>query len=193
LGHQHRAPAFYGHHGRAYNRPPHRSPAQRENTVMTSSGWVCLQVFAFQEKRVAAALLMRHGLATLLPTINHQFIIRGQKRSRLYPLFPGYLFLEMFAEKPISLYAFRFVEGYIRTLTVGGSDGVPAIMPKAFMADLQERIDAEGAFIVDPDQNKLLKGQRMRCRFYFRCLGARGKCRSRAANWRVWIRGACPA
>jgi transcription antitermination factor NusG len=129
---------------------------------MTSSGWVCLQVFAFQEKRVAAALLMRHGLATLLPTINHQFIIRGQKRSRLYPLFPGYLFLEMFAEKPISLYAFRFVEGYIRTLTVGGSDGVPAIMPKAFMADLQERIDAEGAFIVDPDQNKLLKGQRMR-------------------------------
>jgi transcriptional antiterminator RfaH len=109
---------------------------------------------------VADALLQRHQIVTLLPQINHQFIVRGQKRSRLYPLFPGYLFIALVPGEEFNYFALRWIEGLIRILKLDG--GRPARMPEVFMADILAHCDDDGVFIVDPDANRLLKGQRMR-------------------------------
>jgi transcriptional antiterminator RfaH len=104
-------------------------------------GWYAVQVKRHEEQRVVRHLALR-AIPTFLPLIE-SFRRRGRCATRLEPLFPGYLFVELPAleRHPGPWHTARWTPGVRRIL---GTDLTPVPMPAEAMDAIRARVQALG-------------------------------------------------
>jgi transcriptional antiterminator RfaH len=109
--------------------------------ALSGGDWYALQVKRHEEHRVVRHLALR-AIPTFLPQIE-SFRRRGRGATRLEPLFPGYLFVQLPAldRHPGSWHAARWTPGVRRIL---GTEHTPVPMPAGAMDVIQGRVEALG-------------------------------------------------
>jgi transcription antitermination factor NusG len=125
----------------------------------------CLLVTTFPgSERAAADGLAERGHDVFLPMMRAEFVLRGARRMRASPLFPGYVFA--WASDSGAWHAMSAVRGVSGFVSVGrNSDGdaVPYVFPDRVIDDVVTSVasstDDAGYFV---DQPRYSPGQRLR-------------------------------
>ena len=112
------------------------------HTEEQGAAWYVVQVKRYDEHRVARHLAMR-PVQTFLPLIESLRRRNGNLGTRLEPLFPGYLFVQMQALEvnPNYWHIVRWTPGVRRIL---GTDETPVPMPGEAIEALQARVQELG-------------------------------------------------
>jgi len=130
--------------------------------------WAVAQVES-QREHAVRLLLMRAKYETYLPRI--------KARSRIAPLFPGYLFVRIADQ----FYSVMWTAGVIRLLMSGDQ---PAKLPEKVMTEIRKR--EIGGFVRLPAPTRLRKGQQVRInKGHF--MGQIALCEGMSSKDRVWV------
>lgn len=116
--------------------------------------WFAVHTKPRQEAQVSSRLA-DDGIAVFLPLIQLRRKRRGRGTSRVEPLFPRYLFVDVSSIAP-AWSAVRWTPGVTAVL---GCDGVPSPVPDRAVALIKERIGADGVITPQPS---FMPGDRIR-------------------------------
>lgn len=144
--------------------PPNREPEPLVTGGDTADAISCHpgQWFAVQTKanafNVARRHLTRQGFVNFAPTAEATRRQRGGFRTLQAPLFPGYIFVasDDHAQR------WRAINSTYGVSRIVSFSGIPAPLPKGFIAALRARCDADGRILPEPEPPAFSLGEDVR-------------------------------
>lgn len=109
-----------------------------------------------QRERWAAENIARQGFEPYTPMTMTEEVVRGQKRQKLQPLFPSYLFVRTDGR-------WRCITGTFGVASIVMQGQSPAIMPDSAIEQLRARENASGVIVLPkPNASRFAQGDAVR-------------------------------
>ncbi len=107
---------------------------------------------------IAERNLVRQGFATFLPLQEDTLRRNGKFVTRMRPLFPGYIFVASDDQAQ----RWRAINSTYGVSRIVSFSGIPAPLPKGFIAALRARCDADGRILPEPEPPAFTLGEDVR-------------------------------